>query len=170
MSVKQLKRIDSERLELIRLSTFIVISTQAVGCNSILNLKRALRAHSAVVKVYRNASVRLALGQSYYSAFSTIRGQHIFLIVENKVSEVCELAARFVELNNAHLRAFVCAGSLYNAECVNLIARLNTEAKLRANVLSALKRVLARFAIALSLPLTNFASLLTQTLNNGCQK
>ncbi|AHL31111.1 MAG: 50S ribosomal protein L10 [Candidatus Hodgkinia cicadicola] len=170
MSVRQFKRVNFERSELIRLNTFIVLSAQAIDCNSILNLKRALRAHSAVVRVYRNASVRLALAPSYPGAFSAFRGQHIFLIIEDRVSEVCKLVAQFIALNNTHLHAFVCAGSLYNTECVNLIARLGTEAALRANVLAALRRVLSRFATALSLPLTNFAGLLTQALNNRCQK
>ncbi|XXN13573.1 MAG: 50S ribosomal protein L10 [Candidatus Hodgkinia cicadicola] len=153
-----------------RLNTFIVLNTQSIDCNSILNLKRALRAHSSIVKVYRNASVRLALAPICASAFGAIRGQHIFLIIENKISEVCKLVVQFAALNNAHLHAFVWDGSLYNTECVNLIARADTEAALRVNVLTALRRVLSRFAIAMSLPLTNFASLLTQTLNSRCQK
>lgn len=107
MSVKRLKRIGFERSELMRLSTFIVLSAQSIDCNSILNLKRALRAHSSIVKVYRNASVRLALGPVYSGAFSAIRGQHIFLIVENGISEVCRIVVQFVALNNAHLHAFV---------------------------------------------------------------
>ncbi|AUG33850.1 50S ribosomal protein L10 [Candidatus Hodgkinia cicadicola] len=170
ISVKQLKRVDYERSQLIRLSSFIVLSVRSVDCNSILNLKRALRTHSASVKVYRNASVRLALGPGHPNAFSAIRGQHIFLIIENKISEVCKLVVQFVASNNAHLHAFVWAGSLYNTDCVKLIARSNTEAALRVNVLSALRRVLSRFAIALSLPLTNFASSLARTLNDRCRK
>ncbi|AUG34152.1 50S ribosomal protein L10 [Candidatus Hodgkinia cicadicola] len=170
MSVKQLKRIDCERSQLTRLNSFIVLSVRSVDCNSILSLKRALRTHSASVKVYRNASVRLALGPGYSNAFGAIRGQHIFLIIENKISEVCKLVVQFVASNNAHLHAFVWARSLYNTDCVKLIACSNTEAALRVNVLTALRRVLSRFAIALALPLANFASLLAQTLNDGCQK
>lgn len=107
LSAKQFKRVECERSQLIRLNSFIVLGVRSIDCNSILNLKRALRIHSASVKVYRNASVRLALGPSYSNAFGAIRGQHIFLIVENRVPEVCKLVVQFVASANAHLHAFV---------------------------------------------------------------
>ncbi len=107
MGGKRVQRINSERCELIRLTTFMVLTTRAISCNSILSLKRELRAHSASLKVYRNASIRLALGPSYPKAFGAIKGQHMVLIAERDISEVCKLVVAFISSNGSHLHAFV---------------------------------------------------------------
>ncbi len=79
--------------------------------------------------------------------------------VEGKASGVCKSAVRvFVASDNVYIHSF-----LFELDCVELTVCSNTEAALRLSVL-------CRSAIALSFPLTNFASLLTRALSNGCRK
>ncbi|XXM93260.1 MAG: 50S ribosomal protein L10 [Candidatus Hodgkinia cicadicola] len=163
MKVKRIARINFERTQLMRLRSFIVLTAHALDCNSILSLKRALRAHLVSVKFYKNASVKLAFGARYPSAFGAIKGQHMFLVIERDVSEACKLVSAFAQAHAVSVQAFVWANALYNSECVYLIARTANEAALRAYVLFALKRVLSRFVAALALPLTNFVSLLNRS-------
>ncbi len=71
-----------------------MLSVHSIYCNSMLSLKRA---YSASVKLHGNAGIGLALGSSCFNAFGAIRRlTHLALIVENKISEVCELVAQFI--------------------------------------------------------------------------
>ncbi|XXM90085.1 hypothetical protein AADW59_00615 [Candidatus Hodgkinia cicadicola] len=138
-----------------------MFTTHAVSHSLILNLKRDLHKHSASVKHYRNASFKLAFKASF-PIFSSITGQHALLAVERDELAVCKLVAAFIKLSGARVFAFVWNKALCDSKCIGLVACSSSEASLRAGVLLALKSVLSRFAIVLSLPLLNFVNLMNQ--------
>ncbi|XXN19695.1 MAG: hypothetical protein AAJB65_00555 [Candidatus Hodgkinia cicadicola] len=142
-----------------------MLSVSAIDCNSILNLKRSLRANSASVRFYRNASVKLTLGNKYRGALGLIKGQHMFLIFEQNCDTlaICKLIAKFIEAKGAQVRVFVWNHTLFEPKCVELIASLNNEDTLKAYLLFTLKLVLLRAVSVVSSPLKSFISLLTQS-------
>ncbi|AUG91378.1 50S ribosomal protein L10 [Candidatus Hodgkinia cicadicola] len=156
LSVRQFKRVNSERSEPIRLNAFIALSAQATDCNSILNLNVAK-------KCTETLSVRLALSPSCLSEFGTIIRQTRLLNCWRWGFESLWVSSPVCCIKQHTFTRFFCWRWLFTQHG-------GAEAELTADASAALGRVLSRFAIALSLPLTNFASLLTQALNNRCQR
>ncbi|ATY93553.1 50S ribosomal protein L10 [Candidatus Hodgkinia cicadicola] len=168
MSAKHSARIRAECLALNAYPSFIILNIHAIDCSSILSLKRSLRAHSASIKFYRNASIRLSLSTNYQNILKSIRGQHMLLILECNCNmlAICKLIIEFAKVRKVQICAFVWNGALYRSDCVSLVARLNNMTALKTNFLFSLKLTLFRITNALSFPLRNFVSLLNQTRAN----
>ncbi|XXM93708.1 50S ribosomal protein L10 [Candidatus Hodgkinia cicadicola] len=167
LSASRLNRCNKQLAELAKLNTFVIITASAVSCNSVLNLKRLLRPNASRIRFYKNALVRLAFASVYPDISAGIKGQCLFIILGSDAFAEYRLISSFVKANGLDTRYFVFNGSIADVRCVELMARSESEAELKLCLLRKIKRVLFRFVVVLTTPLTSFVNLLNQKQAGG---